>query len=184
MGQNRSQNGRYIMKTALTHRSIHCQLPRAITFDQTVRFLSSIPFQKLEVKIFPRVSRSTPFEKLHRWCPFQGPPPRKACQGYKRPQAPPRPKKKVSLGSALCLDFFYTFFLSLSNTKNTSKPLDSSFFIKNTKYCSYTQSSSPWFYTLDLGFRGVDVAFLAIIHTHNFLNLFLEFILLFYALIT
>ena len=33
-------------------------LPRAITFDPTVGFSSSLPFQKQEVKIFPRVSRS------------------------------------------------------------------------------------------------------------------------------
>ena len=43
--------------------------------------------------------------------------------------------------------------------KNTSKFLDSSHFTKNTMYYSYTQSSSPWFYSLDLGFKGVDVAF-------------------------
>ena len=60
----------------------------------------------------------------------------------------------------------YMFF-PLPNTKkhtkkhpkNTSKPLDSYLFTNNTRYCSYTQSSFPWFYTLDLGFRGVDVAF-------------------------
>ena len=75
--------------------------------------------------------------------------------------------------------FLYTFF-SLPNTqKNTSKLLDSSFFTKNTRYCYYTQSSFPGFYILDLGFRGVDVAFLAIINTPNLLNLFLAFILLF-----
>ena len=32
---------------------------RAITFDPTIGFSSSIPFQKQEVKIFPMVSRST-----------------------------------------------------------------------------------------------------------------------------
>jgi len=74
---------------------------------------------------------------------------------------------------------FSTHFCCLSNTENTSKPLDSSFFTKNTSYCSYTQSSSPWFYTLDLGFKDVDVAFLAVIHIPNLLNLFLAFILLF-----
>ena len=75
-----------------------------------------------------------------------------------------------------------THFFSLPNTKkhskHTSKFLDSSLFTKNTRYCSYTQSSFPWFYILDLRFKGVDVAFLAIIHTPNFLNLFLAFILL------
>ena len=67
-------------------------------------------------------------------------------------------KKETS--RVLC--FAWTIFellSSLPNSKNTSKPLDSSFFIKNTKYCSYTQPSSPWFYTFDLGFMGVDVPF-------------------------
>ena len=72
----------------------------------------------------------------------------------------------------------YTFF-SLPNTKKHIHPLDSSIFTNNTRYCSYTQSSFPWFYTLDLGFRGVGVTFLTIIHTPNLLNLFLAFILLF-----
>ena len=77
-----------------------------------------------------------------------------------RRASPNQKKKKRLLGLALCLDVFYTFFFSLEkHTKNTSKPLDSSFFTKNTKYCSYTQSSSHWFYTLDLGFKVVDVAF-------------------------
>ena len=73
---------------------------------------------------------------------------------------------------------FFERFLSskhqkthIKHPKNTSKPY--------TSYCSYTQSSFPWFYSLDLGFRGVNVAVLAIIHTLNLLNLFLAFILLF-----
>ena len=121
---------------------------------------------------------------------LQGAPPHKACWGYKRPQAPPDPKRRdfprsCSLhgcfmqASSLLQTHFYT-----KNTQKTNQSLLILLFTKNTRYCSYTQSSFPWFYTLDLGFRGVDVAFLAIIHTHNFLNLFLEFILLFYALIT
>ena len=61
------------------------------------------------------------------------------------------------------LPCFSARFPPLVNTKNTqkntSKFLHSSLFTKNTKYCSYTQSSFPWFYTLDLGFRGVDLAF-------------------------
>ena len=64
--------------------------------------------------------------------------------------------------------------------KNTSKSLDSSFFTKNTRYCFRTQSSFPWFYAWDLGFRGVDVAFLAIIHTPNLIDLFSSIYLSFY----
>ena len=75
-----------------------------------------------------------------------------------------------------------THFFSLPNTKkhskHSSKFLDSSLFTKNTRYCSYNQSSFPWFYSLNLRFMGVDVAFLAIIHTPNLLNLFLAFIFL------
>ena len=79
--------------------------------------------------------------------------------------------------------FLYTFFSLFQTPKNTQKT-GKNFSIlpsspKNTWYRSYTQSSFPWFYTLDLGFRGVDVAFLAVIHTLNLLNLFLAFILLF-----
>ena len=98
----------------------------------------------------------------------------KSCQGYKRPKAPFRPKKETPGLPALCLDEFKAFLLSSKHkkhTKNTSNPLDSSF-TKNTRYCSYTQFSFPWFYTLDLGFRGV-------IHTPNLLNIFLAFILFF-----
>ena len=73
----------------------------------------------------------------------------------------PKPKKKRLFWVLLFAWMFSTHFSSLSkkHTKNTSKPLDSSFFTKNTKYCSYTQSSSHWFYTLDLGFKVVDIAF-------------------------
>ena len=76
----------------------------------------------------------------------------------------------------LSAQLLYKFFFSLPNTKNTkkkkkkkkpkitSKLLDSSLFTKKHKV---------------LAFRGVDVAFLAIIHIPNLLNIFLAFILLF-----
>ena len=62
----------------------------------------------------------------------------------------------------LCLDVFCSSFFSSKHKKhikNTTEFLDSSLFTKNTRYCSYIQSSSHRFYILDLGFRGVDVAF-------------------------
>ena len=93
---------------------------------------------------------------------LQGLPPRKTCWGYKRPQAPPyqKKKKKVFPGSYSLPGRILSFSPFFQKThKNTSKPLDSSFFTKITRYCSYTRSSSPWFYALDLGFRGMDVAF-------------------------
>ena len=65
----------------------------------------------------------------------------------------------------LSAQLLYTFFFSLPNKKKkTSKLLDSSLFTKKHKV---------------LAFRGVDVAFLAIIHIPNLLNIFLAFILLF-----
>ena len=94
--------------------------------------------------------------------PFKNGGPRKACWGYNRPQVPSDPKKKkkdfsgfVSLPG--CSLHIFPLFQTLK--KNTSKPLDSFFLTKNTRYCPYTQSSSPWFYTSDLRFRCVDVAF-------------------------
>ena len=94
----------------------------------------------------------------------KGAPPRKACHDYKRPQAPSN-QKETFLGPTLCLDIFYTFPLSSKqifthkNTHKTNQRLLILLFTKNRRYCPYTQSSFPWFYTLDLGFRGVDVAF-------------------------
>ena len=64
MGQNWSQNSRDIMKTRMTHQSTHRKLQRAITFDPTIGFSSSMPFKNLEAKIFPEVPKSTLFEGL------------------------------------------------------------------------------------------------------------------------
>ena len=113
---------------------------------------------------------------------LQGPPPWSSCRGYKKPYAPFRPGETTFFWVLLFAWYFYMHF-SLFQThtkkrkekKNTSKLLDSSLFTKNTRYCSYTQSSFLWFYTWDLGFRGVDEAFLASIHTPNLLNLSLAF---------
>ena len=70
---------------------------------------------------------------------LEGPPPRKSCWGYKKPQAhTKKKKKKISLVLVLCLDVFYTFLLSLKQKTHkihTSKPLDSSLH-QNTRYCS------------------------------------------------
>ena len=71
-------------------------------------------------------------------------------------------KKRKSPWVLLSSCTFFTPFSNLLNTKNTQKTHQSLLillFTKNKRYCSYTKSSSPWFYTLDLGFRGVDVAF-------------------------
>ena len=139
------------MKTGMTHQSIHHKLPRAITFDPIVGFSRSIHFQTQEVKNFSGVSRS-----------IQGPsPPQK-----NSPRAINSPRHPTERENTLFFFFFSeihllpslsTRFFSLPNNKkhqkHTSKLLDSFLFIKNTRYCSYTQSSFPWFYTLDLRFR-------------------------------
>ena len=93
---------------------------------------------------------------------LEGPPPQHLCRDYKKPQAPFRQRGiTFFLSFALCLVFLHIFLSSKhQNTpKNTSKLLDSSLFTKNTRYCYYTQSSFPWFYTWDLGLKGVDEAF-------------------------
>ena len=43
---------------------MHHKLPRAITSDPTVEFSRSIPFEKQDVKNFPKVSRSTRSEEV------------------------------------------------------------------------------------------------------------------------
>ena len=48
---------------------------------------------------------------------------------------------------------------SPKHIQTPSNTFDSSIFSKITMQSSYTQSSSPWFHTLDLRFKGVDVAF-------------------------
>ena len=103
-------------------------------------------------------------------------------RAIKGPRNPSNQKKKrLSLGFGLCLNVFYTFFLSSKHKKHTKT--HQSFLIifftkKNTRYCSYTQSSSPQFYTLGFGVQECGCSFLAIIHTPNLLNLFPSIILL------
>ena len=57
---------------------------------------------------------------------------------------------------------FSTPFCLLPNTKTHKKTHQNLLIIllkKNIRYYSYTQSSFPWSYILDLGFRDVDIAF-------------------------
>ena len=143
-------------------------------------------FSEIGSQDFSRGFRISPISGLLKLAVLEGPSPRNACRGYKYPQAPLRLRRKTFLWFfALFLVSLHVFLYSkhqkthIKHPKSTSNPLDSSFFTNNTRYCLYTQSSFPWFYTLDLGFRVMDVAFLAIIHTPNLLNVFLAFILLF-----
>ena len=157
----------------ITHRSMHRKLPRAITFDPTIGFSRSIPFQKQEVKIFSGVSGSTLF------LAFQGRRLKTHFRAINSPRHPTDQEDHIFFWILPSAQLLYTF-LSFKHQKHTSKLPNSSLLTKNRRYCPYTQSSFPWFYTLVLGFRGLDVAFLAIIHTPNLLNLFLAFILLFF----
>ena len=129
---------------------------------------------------------------LHRWrllkgCqrPYKGRHLIKRVGAIKGPKHPQTKKKSLLRSYSLPRRFLRIFPLSQTHThthtqtqKNTSKSLDSSFSTKNTRYCSYTQSSSPWFYTLGFGVQECGCSFLAIIHTPNLLNLFPSIILL------
>ena len=85
-------------------------------------------------------------------------------------------KKKDFLGScSLPGHFMHTssllqthFYTQKHPKKKKNQSLLILFFTKNTKYCSYTQPSFPWFYTLDLRFKGYGCCFLATIHTSFF----------------
>ena len=112
---------------------------------------------------------------------LEGPSPRKACRGYKRPWAPPKPEKIIFLGLDLFLDIIHTFFLSLKHKKHIKA---SWFFIFHQKYKLLFLYPIFFSLVLHLRFRVLvcGCSFLATIHTPNFLNLFLAFVLLFYAL--
>ena len=108
---------------------MHRKLPRAITFDLIVGFSSSIPFQKQEVKIFPKVSRSTQSMAFWRWRPLKGCRLENRAGAIKSPKHPSNQKKKLSLGSALCRNIFYIFFLSSKHKKH----IKSSWFFSSPK---------------------------------------------------
>ena len=154
------------MKTGITHRLMHHKLPRSITFDPTVGFSRSIPFQKQEFKIFPRVSRSTQSMAFWRWRPLKGcwwpykgrclEKRTKSIKGPKHPSEQRRPHFSEFFSLPRCFLCIFPLFQTHKKKnknkthththtyKHTSKPLDSSLFTKNTRYCSYTQSSKSF----------------------------------------
>jgi len=69
---------------------------------------------------------------------LQGPSPQKACQGYKRPQAPLRPKKKETPLATCSFPRWILSFSPLFQTKKTHQSLLIFLFTKNRRYCSYT----------------------------------------------
>ena len=110
-------------------------------------------------------------------------PPRNLCQGHKRTQAPPNQKKGDFPRSCSLLGhfihispLFQTHFYTQKHSQNKSKPLDSSLHQKYKVLSLYLIFFSL---VLHLGFGvwGCGCSFLATIHSPNFLNLFLTFIL-------
>ena len=135
-----------------------CWIFKLHTFLQTV---SQDPFKSLKINLIwdhlkVAVLEGPPMA-LH------GPPPRNLCWGCKKPQAPlDQKKKKKDFLAAYSLPRQILSFSPLFQTQKTlttNQSLLILLFTKNTRYCPYTQSSFPWFYNLDLGFRGVDIAF-------------------------
>ena len=163
---------------------MHCKLPRSITFDPIVGFSRSILFRKQEVKIFPGKSRSIQSEANWGWWSLKGHRLERHVGAIISPWHPLDQREHIFfswvLRFAQFLHKFFSLFQTPKNTqKNTSKFLILLSSPKAQGIVSIPNLPFLWFYTLDLGFRGVDVAFLAIIHIPNFLNLFLAFILLF-----
>ena len=124
------------------------------------RWISKIhTFSEIGSQDLSRGVKINSIRGLLRVAALKRPQPRKSCCGYKRPQAPSRKKKKKKKPSLiLCSTWTISkLFSSLLNTKNTSKPLDSSFFNKKYKVLFLYPTFFPL--VLHLGFRGVDVAF-------------------------
>ena len=82
---------------------------------------------------------------------LEGPLPRKVWRGYKKPQAPPRPKERRNFLDLYSLPGCILHIFPLFQTQKTHQNLLIPLFTKNTRYYSYTHSSFPWFYTLGFG---------------------------------
>ena len=114
---------------------------------------------------------------------FQEPLPRNLCQGYKKPRHPLDRGDHFFFFLVLLFTWLSTCFSPLPHTKNTKKKKKKpKKHIKPSWFFSLHKKHKvlflyPIFFSLvlHLGFTGVDVAFLATIHTPNLLNLFLAF---------
>ena len=81
---------------------------------------------------------------------------------YKCPQTPhfARIRRFQAVSGQILSLLSLIFHLNTSkHIRTPSNMFDSSFFTIISRQCSCTQSSSPWFHTLDLRFRRVDIAF-------------------------
>ena len=164
---------------------MHHKLPRTIILIRLLDFQDPYLFGNSKSRSFPRWKDKHIFRAFKARGPFKG-----CCLimhvgARNSPRHPSNQETTFFSNFLLSAQLLYTFFF-LPNTKkthtkqpkNASKTFDSSLFTNNIRYCSYTQPSFPWFYSLDLGFRGVGVAFLAIIHTPN-LTCFIAFLSMF-----
>ena len=97
---------------------------------------------------------------------LQGSSLQKLCRGYKRPQAPFRPKKETSGLPALCIDEFKAFLLSSKHKKH----------IKPSRFFLHQKYKVLFLYLI---FFSLVLHFGFGIHTPNLLNIFLAFILFF-----
>ena len=136
---------------------MHHELPRAITFDLAIGFSSSTPFLETKIRAISRGFKIKPIQGSLKVVALEGPPPRKACRGYKRPQAPFRPKKRC-LPRFCSLPEHLLHIFSLIQTrkthKNTSKPLDSSLHQKHKVLFLYPIS---FYLVLHFGIWGLGV---------------------------
>ena len=139
-------------------------LPKAIPFDLIDGFSISLVFQKLDIQSFPekRPELLMLAGRSYKVC--------RQLKGHFFTINAPRPlilPKKNKIKNIYIFQAFSSRFslslLSLISLPNTSKHLQTPqiliLSLQSSRQCSCTQSSSPWFHTLDLRFKGVDVAF-------------------------
>ena len=79
--------------------------------------------------------------------------------GYKSLQIPHFVKKKKKKNFGLFFQADYLSLLSNFSPKHIQTPLILLFSLQSSRQCYCTKSSSPWLYSLDLMFRGMDAAF-------------------------
>ena len=167
----------------MTYWSLHRKLPRAITFDLTVGFLSSISWKWRSIQGCQDQPGQRYFEAGGPWMAATS---KNVLRAINSLGHPSDRGTHIFLKFALCLVPLY-IFVSSKHQKNAQKHSKkhikvSWFFLlhQEHKVLLLHPIFFSWFYAWDLGFRGVDVAFLAVIHTPNLLDLFSSIYLSFY----
>ena len=160
-------------------------LPKAITFDPTVRFSVSLVFQKLDVQRFPIKPRSVNRSEGLQICDQSQ---NREVEGKDKIAKSTYPTLVASLKTCAnklqillwvnSLSFFYISF-----PKSHQKPFDTSLFSTIKRQCSYILFPLLGLRTLDLRFKGCRCSFLAIIYSlcfillHNMLYCFSQLFL-------